>query len=42
MSRRMFVRCIAIPRAAADVSARRSSRVPSTAVISSPTVPATW
>jgi hypothetical protein len=38
----MFVRCIAMPSAAAAGRARASSRVPSTAAISSPTVPATW
>ena len=41
MSRRMFVRCIAIPNAAAAGTARWESRMPSTCAITIPTVPAT-
>ena len=41
MSRRMFVRCIAMPSATAAGRARSGSVVPSIAAITTPTVPAT-
>ena len=41
MSRRMFVRCIAMPSAAAAGRARTGSRIPRMLAITTPTVPAT-